>query len=274
MKPFQILLVLSIILFSFGCKPKVPIEEYQLVWSDEFDYSGLPDDAKWKYDTEGNAYGWGNSEAQFYTEQRIKNARVENGVLSISAIKEKWQDKDYTSARLVSKADWKYGKIVVRAKVPDGRGTWSAIWMMPGGWTFSDGNWPDVGEFDIMEHVGHDKGVIHASAHSKDYQWQKGDQKTSTIMVSDACETFHDYIWEWSPDIVKAYVDDSLYFEYKNEGLGLSKWPYDKNFYLILNVAVGGEWGRIKGIDEDAFPQILEVDYVRIYQKKQDIKND
>ncbi len=274
MKTNRLLLVFSVTLLLLSCNSRNSENEYQLTWSDEFDYSGLPDATKWKYDTEGNPYGWGNSESQFYTEQRLENARVENGILSITAIKESWEDKEYTSARLVSMADWKYGKIEVRAKIPAGIGTWSAIWMMPGGWTFSDGNWPDVGEFDIMEHVGHDRGVIHASAHSKDYQWQKGTQQTAIISVSDATEAFHSYIWEWSPDVTKAYVDDSLYFEYKNEGLGVSKWPYDKPFYLILNVAVGGEWGRIEGIDDEAFPQIMEVDYVRIYQKKQDINNE
>ena len=146
-------------------------------------------------------------------------------------------------------------------------GTWSAIWMMPGGWTFNDGNWPDVGEIDIMEHVGHELGVIHASAHSKDYQWQKQTQKTATIFIPDVDKKFHSYIIEWTPDVIKAFVDDSLYFEYQNEGLGESKWPYNKPFYLILNVAVGGAWGSMKGIDDEAFPQTMEVDYVRVYQK-------
>ena len=261
-------LLAGLALLATACNTGKPVDDYQLVWSDEFEYSGLPDTDKWLYDTEGNPYSWGNSEAQFYTDGRIENAKVENGVLSITAIRELWEDKEYTSARLVSNADWKYGRIEVRAKIPPARGTWSAIWMMPGGWSFKDGNWPDVGEFDIMEHVGHDPGIIHASAHSKDYQWQNGTQQTATIHINDATEAFHSYTWEWSPDLVRAFVDDSLYFEYTNEGLGPNKWPYDKPFYLILNVAVGGEWGRIKGIDEEAFPQVMEVDYVRVFQKQ------
>lgn len=274
MKPIQLLLsFIALTFLSSACNTNNSGNDYELEWSDEFDYSGLPDAEKWDYDREGNPYGWGNSEAQHYTEQRIENARVKNGVLNIIALKEKWEDKEYTSARLVSRAHWQYGKIEVSAKIPAGRGTWSAIWMMPAGWTFKDGNWPDVGEFDIMEHVGHNKGVIHASAHSKDYQWQTGTQQTATIQVNDATTSFHSYVWEWSPEVVRAYVDDSLYFEYVNEGLGDSKWPYDKPFYLILNVAVGGEWGRVKGIDDEAFPQIMEVDYVRVYQKKQDNNN-
>ena len=241
---------------------------YQLVWSDEFDYTGLPDSTKWAYDTEGNADGWGNNEAQYYTVAKKENAWVENGVLNIIALKEEKDDKEYTSARLNSKVSWLHGRIEVNAKLPKARGTWSAIWMMPDGWTFKDGDWPNIGEIDIMEHVGHDLGVIHASAHSKDYQWQKGTQQTDTIHISDVSEKFHSYIWEWSPEVMKAYVDDKLYFEYKNEGLGESKWPYIKPFYLILNVAVGGAWGNLEGIDANVFPQSMEVDYVRIYKKK------
>ena len=243
-------------------------KQYQLVWSDEFDYTGLPDSTLWEYDTEGNEAGWGNNESQFYTTGRLENASVKNGLLHVTALKEDYQDKKYTSVRLISKADWQYGRFETRAKLPEGRGTWAAIWMMPGAWSFNDGNWPDVGEFDIMEHVGHDPGLVHASAHSRDYQWQKGTQQTDTIRVNTATSEFHTYTWEWSADVVKAYVDDKLFFEYKNEGLGESKWPYEKPFYLILNVAVGGAWGSMHGIDDEAFPQTMEVEYVRVYQKK------
>jgi beta-glucanase (GH16 family) len=240
---------------------------YRLVWEDDFNYEGLPDPTKWSYDTEGNDAGWGNNEAQYYTEAREKNAYVDNGILRITAHKEEFEGKAFTSARLMSNANWKYGRIEVNAKLPEARGTWSAIWMMPGGWSFNTGNWPDVGEIDIMEHVGHELGVIHASAHSRDYQWQKGTQKTATVYIPDVDKKFHSYILEWTPDVIKAFVNDSLYFEYHNEGLGESKWPYDKPFYLIFNIAVGGAWGIVEGIDEEAFPQVMEVDYVRIYQK-------
>ncbi|WP_320018618.1 glycoside hydrolase family 16 protein [Labilibaculum manganireducens] len=242
--------------------------DYQLVWSDEFNYTGLPDSTKWSYDTEGNSEGWGNNEDQYYTKAKKENAWVQNGVLNIIALKEQYEGKDYTSARLNSKANWLYGKIEVNAKLPKGRGTWSAIWMMPKDWSFKDGDWPNIGEIDIMEHVGHNLGVIHASAHSTDYQWQKGTQQTDTIHIADVAEKFHSYIWEWTPEVMKTYVDDQLYFEYKNEGLGESKWPYIKPFYLILNVAVGGAWGSVEGIDAEAFPQTMQVDYVRIFQKR------
>ena len=240
---------------------------YQLVWSDEFEKEGFPDATKWGYDTEGNDAAWGNNEEQHYTVSKKENAWVENGILKLTAIKEDFEGKKFTSARLMSLVDWKYGRVEVNAKLPDARGTWSAIWMMPDGWTFNDGNWPDIGEIDIMEHVGHDLGIIHASAHSKDYQWQKNSQQTATVFIPDVNNKFHSYILEWTPEIMRAYVDDSLYFEYKNEGLGKDKWPYDKPFYLILNVAVGGAWGNVQGIDSDAFPQTMEIDFVRIYQK-------
>lgn len=269
-------ILFSILLMALaGCqsgqnqkKQAIP-DIYELVWSDEFDYSGLPDSAKWRYDTEGNEAGWGNNEDQWYTASRLENAHVENGVLHVTARCEDFEGKKFTSARLISNADWKYGRFEIRAKVPEAVGTWPAIWMMPGGWSFNDGGWPGVGEIDIMEHVGFDPGVIHASAHSQDYQWQAGTQKTGTIMVPDAMNEFHVYTLDWSPEALKAYVNDSLFFEYQNEGLGSSKWPYDKPFYLILNVAVGGEWGRVKGIDDDAFPQTMEIDYVRVYQKRE-----
>ena len=243
-------------------------DTYELVWSDEFDYTGLPDSTKWIYDTEGNADGWGNREAQHYTIAKKENAWVENGILNITAQKEQFEGKEYTSARLNSNVSWLHGRIEVNAKLPKGRGTWSAIWMMPKDWTFKDGDWPNIGEIDIMEHVGHNLGTIHASAHSKDYQWQTNTQQTDTIQIADVTEKFHSYVWEWTPELMKAYVDDKLYFEYKNEGLGKSKWPYIKPFYLILNVAVGGAWGNVEGIDNSAFPQTMEIDYVRIYQKK------
>ncbi len=279
MKKPVTLLTFSLVLFLItgfnSSKSTKTDNDYQLVWSDEFNYNGIPDTSKWDYDTEGNESGWGNNEAEFYTKARIENARVENGTLSIIARKEDYENKKYTSARIYTKADWKYGKFEIRAKLPAGRGSWAAIWMMPEGWSFNDGGWPDVGEFDIMEHVGSDLGVIHASAHSKDYQWQNGTQKTNTTFIADAASAFHLYTWEWTPEYVKSYIDNHLFFEYKNEGLGVTKWPFDKPFHLLLNVAIGGVWGAIKaeesdvvkGVDDSAFPQVMEIDYVRVYQK-------
>lgn len=253
-----------------ACTEQPPPAEqaWELVWSDEFEQEGLLDDARWSYAVGG--HGWGNQELQYYTEARPENARVENGKLIITAVPEAYEGKPFTSARVTTsgKADWQYGRFEIRARLPGGLGTWPAIWMMPAGWSFEQGGWPDVGEIDIMEHVGHEVGTVHASAHSRDYQWQKGTQKTGTIQVPDATEAFHTYVLEWTAEALRAYVDDEPYFEYINEGEGSSKWPYDKPFYLILNIAVGGAWGGQQGVDTTAFPQSMEVEYVRVYQER------
>lgn len=240
---------------------------WRQVWGDEFDVDGAPDPARWSYAVGG--HGWGNKELQYYTEDRRENARVEDGLLLITARLESWEENKYTSARLISqgKGDFQYGRIEIRAKLPDGVGTWPAVWMMPSDWQFSDGGWPDIGEIDIIEHVGYDPGRVHASAHSRDYQWQKGTQKTGVAEIPTATTAFHVYALEWSPDRIEVSVDGDPFFTYDNEGLGPTKWPYDKPFYLILNLAVGGEWGSVKGIDDRAFPQTLVIDYVRVFQR-------
>jgi beta-glucanase (GH16 family) len=240
---------------------------WQLVWSDEFDYSGLPDPKKWDYDVGGN--GWGNEELEYYTAFRSENARVQDGKLIIEARKETWQGSQYTSARLVTrgKGDWTYGRFEIRAKLPWGRGTWPAIWMLPTQWTYGDGGWPDNGEIDIMEHVGFDPGVIHASIHTKLYYWKINTQKTATIYVGDAMTAFHEYALEWSPERIDMYVDTTKYFTFVNEGTGWEAWPFDKSFHLLLNIAVGGTWGGAQGVDPNIFPQRMEVEYVRVYKR-------
>jgi len=253
---------------------KIQVEEitqyegYELVWNDEFSYEGLPDSTKWAYDTEGNEAGWGNNEAQYYTDSRLENASVSDGKLHVTVQHEQFEGKEYTSARLMTKQAWKHGKFEMSAKLPDARGSWCAFWMMPEGWSFNDGGWPNVGELDIVEHLGHDKGVIHASAHSKNHQWWEGTEVTTTAKVDSITEKFHKYTFEWDETEVKAFVDDKQFFSYKNEGEGMDSWPYVKPFYMLLNVAVGGEWGEKYGIDDAAFPQSMVVDYVRVYKKK------
>jgi beta-glucanase (GH16 family) len=268
-------LTLSFILLSCSSDAASPQQqtssgtgEWMLVWSDEFDYTGLPDPAKWGYDVGGN--GWGNQESQYYTAGRAENARVENGHLIIEARRDFWQGNEYTSARLVTKGkgDWTYGRFEIRAKLPSGRGTWPAIWMLPTQWTYGNGGWPDNGEVDIMEHVGYDPGMIHASTHCHSYYWRTNTQKTATLMVPDAEFTFRLYALEWYPDKIQAFVEDSLYFTSRNEGTGWQVWPFDKQFHLLFNIAVGGQWGGAQGIDNGIFPQRMEVDYVRVYRKK------
>jgi len=253
-----------------GVKPgsEIPAGDYTLVWSDEFNYSGLPDSKKWSYDTDGNANGWGNNEAQYYTSARLKNSEVKDGNLFITALKEDFEGKKYTSARLItkSKGDWLYGKIEVRAKLPDGRGMWPAIWMLPTDWAY--GGWPASGEIDIMENVGYDPNVILGTAHTQSYNHSIGTQKSGKLNVADCYTAFHSYILEWEAHEYRIYVDETLYFTFKNEGKGFQVWPFDKRFHLLLNVAVGGNWGGTKGIDDTIFPRSMVVDYVRVYQKK------
>jgi beta-glucanase (GH16 family) len=238
--------------------------DWKLVWSDEFDYKGLPDTKKWNYDTGG--HGWGNNELQYYTSNRIENARADSGMLVIEARKEKWGNRDYSSARLVSKGkgDWKYGKIEVKARLPKGLGTWPAIWMLASTTPF---NWPDDGEIDIMEHVGFDQGRVHGSIHCKKYYHSIGTQKTANTMIPDCSEKFHLYQVEWSADSVKIGADGNVYFRFHNEHSGYDAWPFDNKMHLLLNIAVGGNWGGQKGISEDIWPQKMEIDYVRVYQK-------
>lgn len=238
----------------------------KLVWSDEFNYTGLPDNNKWSYDTAGNADGWGNQEAQYYTAARLTNAEVKNGFLYINSLKENYRGFKYTSARLITKGkgDWLYGRMEIRAKLPEGRGMWPAIWMLPTDWAY--GNWPSSGEIDIMENVGFDPYVIVASAHTETYNHMIGTQKNNKITIADCYINFHVYALEWEPNEYRVYIDDQLYFTFKNEGTGYKVWPFDKRFHLLLNVAVGGTWGGTKGIDDSIFPRSMVVDYVRIYQ--------
>lgn len=236
---------------------------WKLVWQDEFNYKGLPDTSKWNYDVGGD--GWGNNELQHYTANRKENARVKKGNLIIEARKEPFEKQGYTSARLITKGkgDWKYGKIEVRAKLPKGRGTWPAIWMLA---STTPLQWPDDGEIDIMEHVGFNQGFVHATIHSKKYNHIIGTQKTDTIFLNDCSETFHVYGLEWTADSIKISVDNKPFFISGKGNEDYAGWPFQQPFYLILNQAVGGNWGGAKGVDENIWPQKMWVDYVRVYQ--------
>ena len=238
-------------------------KNWKLIWSDEFSYTGLPDSSKWGYDTGG--HGWGNNELQYYTSGKIKNARVENGNLIIEAHRESVEGKDYSSARLVTrgKAAWNEGKIEVRAKFSSGNGTWPAIWMLS---ATEPLKWPQDGEIDIMEHVGFDHGRVHGTIHTQKYNHMIGTQKASQVNVPDCSREFHTYQLIWNRDELKIGIDDQYYFTYKNEHTGNDAWPFDNKMYLILNMAVGGNWGGQKGIDPGVWPAKMEVDFVRIYQ--------
>ena len=233
------------------------------VWSDDFNYTGLPDATKWGYDLGGS--GWGNNELEYYTDS-LNNAKVENGKLIITAIKQNLGGRNYTSARLVTKnkGDFLYGRVEVRAKLPAGRGTWPAIWMLPTDWAY--GGWPKSGEIDIMEHVGYDPGKVLFSIHTEAYNHAIGTQKSGGLYIPTALTDFHNYRLDWTPYAVRGYYDDQLVFTFVNEGLGSAKWPFDKRFHLLINLAIGGNWGGAQGVDDSIFPVSLEVEHVRVYK--------
>jgi len=232
-------------------------------WVDEFDYTGLPATNKWDYDLGGS--GWGNNEKQLYT-NTLNNVSVADGKLTITAKKENVNGMGYTSTRLVTrgKLDVLYGRIEVRAKLPTGRGTWPAIWMLPTDRVYGD--WPKSGEIDIMEHVGYDQNTVHFSTHSEAYYFKINTQKTSKKLIPDASTAFHDYRVDWTPYAIRGYFDNTLVFEFTNEGKTYKEWPFDKRFHILINLAVGGDWGGAQGIDDSIFPQKFEVEYVRYYK--------
>lgn len=248
-----------------GTNPPVQTQEWKFdttpVWSDEFETNGIPDATKWSYDVGGN--GWGNNELQYYTNGL--NSSISNGVLKIVAKKESFSGKNYTSSRMITKnkGDWLYGRFEVKAKLPKGRGTWPAIWTLPTDWAY--GNWPNSGEIDIMEHVGYDQNRVHITIHTKAYNHTLGTQKTANKIVTTASEEFHRYRIDWASYGIRGFIDDEQIFEFMRTGIGPDYWPFDKNFHLLLNIAVGGNWGGMQGVDDTIFPATMEIDYVRVY---------
>ena len=266
MKQIFIYLVLAVFISSCS-NTEEDNTEYELVWSDEFNYEGLPDSLKWSYDQKGNGWGWGNNELQYYTDSELKNAFVDGENLHIVAIKEKIEGKNYSSVRLITKGkgDWLYGKFEIRAKLPSGLGTWPAIWMLPTDWAY--GGWPASGEIDIMEHVGYEPDSIYASAHTESYNHAIGTNKTKGIEILDSESEFHNYILEWEENEYRVYIDTIHYFTFVNEHNTYREWPYNKRFHLLINLAVGGNWGGLHGVDSTLYPLEMLVDYVRVYQK-------
>jgi len=245
--------------------------EWNLVWSDEFEGAGLPDENKWAYNV--GDWGWGNNEPQYYTDRRTENARVEDGNLIIEAVKND-QGNEWTSARLTTqgKQSFLYGKIEFRAKVPVGRGTWAA------GWTLGDEyqdelSWPYCGEIDILETVGYEiddetgNGINHASCHTRAYYFKQNNQISSTIEVENMNNEFHTYAIEWYPDVIYGLLDGKRYYTYDKNSNEL-EWPFSTPQNIILNLAVGGGWGGIEGIDEKWDSHQFIVDYVRVYELK------
>ena len=236
---------------------------YQLVWEDEFDTDGKPEASKWGYE-----YGLiRNQEAQYYTDS-LKNARIEDGHLILETHKEPIEDSEYTSASITTKniAEWTYGKMEVSAKLPKGKGMWPAIWML--GKNIDDIGWPKCGEIDIMEAVGFEKDTIYGTVHTEAYNHVKGTEKGGSVFIADPYAKFHTYSVEWTPEKINFLLDGKVYQQFENENKSTDEWPFDQPFFLKLNIAVGGTWGGLQGIDDDIFPQRMVVDYVRVYQLK------
>lgn len=236
--------------------------EIKPYWADEFDQDGKPDTTKWAYDMGGK--GWGNNELQYYT--AAENAQISKGILSITARKEKKGDNAYTSSRMVTKGkqDFLYGRVEVRAKLPTGTGTWPAIWMLATDNTY--GGWPASGEIDIMEHVGYNQNKVHFSVHTAAFNHVIHTEKTAIKEIPTASSAFHNYRVDWTPETITGYIDDEKTFEFVNDHQGFKSWPFDKKFHLLLNIAVGGNWGGVKGVDEKVFPAAMLIDYVRVYK--------
>ena len=268
MKKLLVLLVLFFFPVIMHCQTKevkknTPVKE--LVWSDEFDYIGLPDPKKWSFE-----YGLlrFNNEPQYYTKERLKNTRVAEGNLIITAYKEDFEDGKYTSGRINTKGkfEFTYGRVEVRAKLPRGRGIWPAIWML--GANYDKVHWPMCGEIDIMEYFGHNPNTITANVHTKDYNHAKGTSRGDKIIYEKPWEDFHIFVVEWFTDRLDFYFDDKMYFSCKKKGEGIGEWPFDAPQYLLLNLALWNNWYGQPGIDDSIFPQEFIVDYVRIYNLK------
>ncbi len=240
-------------------------KNWKLVWADEFNYTGIPDSTKWNYDVGG--HGWGNNELQYYTRADSQNVWVKNGRLHITARRKQTGKNSYTSARIISKGkgDWLYGRIEVGAKLPSGRGMWPAIWMLPTDWAY--GGWPESGEIDIMEHVGYMPDSVFSTIHTKSFHHSIGTQKSKGLQVQNPYTVVHEYAVEWFSDHIDFFVDDVWLFSFSNSGKGFTEWPFDKRFHLLMNIAVGGDWGGKMGVDETITAATIEVDYVRVYHR-------
>lgn len=271
---FFSLVGLSLLSLGGEAQKQKPPDGYALIWSDEFNgrSGSLPDPSKWTYDIGGS--GWGNHELEYYTNRR-ENAHLENGNLVITARQEPYQgpngaDFDYTSARLKTQGLFSqaYGRFEARIKLPAGQGLWPAFWML--GDNFSSAGWPKCGEIDIMENVGKEPGINHGSLHAPSSTAATSDL-TATITLpagQTLSNDFHIYAVEWEPDAIRFYLDTNLYATFSAAQLpGGGMWVFDHRFFLILNVAVGGDWPGSPD-DTSEFPQTMQVDYVRVYKRR------
>jgi beta-glucanase (GH16 family) len=261
---FLCLLVLG--LFQ-SCKQENHDEN--LIWYDEFNEDSKVLSEKWNVII-GNGCpefcGFGNNELQYYTNSK-QNLKVEDGKLVITAIMHKG-DSGFTSAKLSSqnKGDWQYGYFEIRAKLPTGTGTWPAFWMLPSQEKRLE--WPLDGEIDIMEHVGYNPGTIYGTVHTKTYNNNRGNQKSDSILIADATSKYHIYAIDWQEHSISWFVDNEVYHTIDRNKDDYEAWPFSKPFHLIINLAIGGNWGGEHGVDHLIFPQAMMVDYVRVFKEK------
>lgn len=232
-----------------------------LLWSDEFNYSGSPNSSKWNYNIGRGDNGWGNGEAQYYT-NRLENVKVENGHLTITAKKENYEGANYTSTRLLTqgKFDFTYGTVEIRAKLPQGGGTWPALWLL--GSNINAVGWPACGEIDIMEHVGNNQGKIQSAMHTPSSYG--GTINHGSQYLDDVSSEFHVYSLEWTSEKMVFSVDDVVHYTYNPSTKDSSTWPFDANQFIILNIAMGGGFGG--DIDSNFISSTMVIDYVRVYQ--------
>jgi len=271
---FKLFFSFLLALYGFGCAPEdekevsAPENNWKLLWSDEFEGSEV-DTTKWLFET--GAHGWGNNEWQNYTPG--DNAEVSGGVLRIIARKtgEGQKAGDYTSTRMNSKKSFTYGRMEVRAKMPDyrGPGLWPAIWML--GENIKEIGWPESGEIDIMEYVSRAPDSVLQTIHTGANNHMEGTQIGTGFMELETIEEeFHNYGIIWEEEVLHFYIDSpeniTLSIERPDE-YNQENWPFDKPFYFLLNMAVGGNLGGVEGVDDSIFPAVFEIDYVRVWER-------
>jgi len=235
---------------------------YLLVWADEFDTPGAPDDSKWTYDIGTGQDGWGNQELQYYTD-RSENVIVEDGMLKIIAKREDFEDSEFTSTRLKTQGlyDFTYGKVEIRAKLPAGGGTWPAFWLL--GSDIEQVGWPACGEIDIMEQTGDDKTKVSAALHTPASFGATVNFRETELET--AADEFHIYGMEWTNEIITFSVDGNDFYNFSPSPKTAETWPFSKPFFLIFNIAMGGTLGGT--VPANFTESTMEVDYVRVYQQ-------
>ncbi len=270
-KSFKYLLVACLFIF-LGCETddtQTVATFTQLTMSDEFDTDGAPNSAIWGFDIGTGQDGWGNQELQYYTD-RPENVKVQNGILLITADRESFEGSQYTSARLTTKDKFeqRYGRFEARMRLPWGQGIWPAFWML--GADIDENPWPGAGEIDIMEYRGQNPSILIGTVHGPGYSGGESISKEYTL-PNDRFDTgFHVFGIEWGPEYINFYVDDVLYNQITPEDIdeetdGEGVWVFEKPFYILINLAVGGTFLGPPN-EETVFPQTLLVDYVRVYE--------